>query len=177
MNDRSEGVESTPGAMAKAGRERMKRFEARRAVMRKDKKWCLTYASGGKTYFPTKWDAEGDAKCNPGSTVARTREEDLRIGEMAEDMDEDAEQINAHDLTGIHSALAVILVQEVGAEAARRVIRRLWDYRGFQGMFGICCGNEARDKSKKAERDLNINTRCNPAFQGNWTKLCSGDKP
>jgi len=145
--------------------------------MRTDKKWCVTFPSGYKSYVPDKSWAQTDADANPGATVARTREEDLLIGPMAEDMDEDAEQINAHDLVGLHSALAVLLVQEVGAEAARRVIRRLWDYHGFHGMFGVCCGGEPRDKSKQAERDLKINTRCNPTFQGDWTKLCAKAKP
>lgn len=69
------------------------------------------------------WYLSDDARGYPHSRPAA--EEDIRPETMAEMMDMACESENYHHLVGAHEALASILVDEVGFDAAKRIMRRL----------------------------------------------------
>lgn len=82
--------------------------------------------------------AWGETGCESRETWRQAAEKDLTLEVMADFLDQDAENINAHDFVGAHRGLAALLYQEVGRTKATRVLRRLVNYRGLHGMVGVC---------------------------------------
>jgi len=76
--------------------------------------------------------------------------EDVTAEALAHLMDHNAEQCNAHDFVCAHRGLAQILAQEVGREAATRILRRLVNYEGLHGLVGVCGTGDVA----AAEREL-----------------------
>ena len=77
---------------------------------------------------------------------------DLTLERMADFLDHDAENINAHDFVESHRALAALLYQEVGRKKATEIFRRLVNYRGLHGMIGVC----GRGEPKAVGRELKV---------------------
>ncbi len=76
----------------------------------------------------------------PESRPAEPHE--ITLEAMADMLDHDAESANAHDFVMCHRALAALIHREAGREVATRVMRRLVDFDGLQGIVGVCgCGN------------------------------------
>ena len=84
-------------------------------------------------------------QCRPA-----TREE-ATLELMAECLDHDAENRNAHDFACSHLGLAALLIQEVGREAATKLMRRLAGYGGLHGMTGVCGAGDG-----SASEDLGV---------------------
>ncbi len=78
--------------------------------------------------------------------------EDETLEALADMLDDDAENRNCHDFIGAHQALAILLFQEVGRDAATSVMRRLANYFGLHGMNGRGSG----DSLDLVEQELNI---------------------
>lgn len=76
--------------------------------------------------------------------------EEVTAEALAHMMDFNAENCNAHDFVGIHRGLAQILAQELGRDAATRVLRRLANYEGLYGMVGVCGSGDP----ESAQREL-----------------------
>ena len=57
---------------------------------------------------------------------------------MADMLDLDAENHNAHAYVMSHRGLAAVLFLEIGRKAATRIMRRLAGYGGLHGMVGAC---------------------------------------
>jgi len=69
-------------------------------------------------------------------------EPEITLKAMADMLDYDAENHNAHDFVGSHFSLAALLLREVGEETAVRIFKRLSRYGGLHGMEGVCgCGD------------------------------------
>jgi len=77
--------------------------------------------------------------------------DEITLKGMADLLDQDAEDQNAHEFVATHRGLAVILVQEAGMDKAWAVMRRLVNFRGLHGMVGIYSTDVA-----EAERELGI---------------------
>src|SRR3990167_978191 len=87
--------------------------------------------------------------------AAHSREakpEEVTLERMADLLDLKAEDINAHDFVCCHRGLAALLNQEVGREAATRVMRRIVNYEGLQGMVGVCGAGD----TKLASQELGV---------------------
>jgi len=84
-------------------------------------------------------------ECRPATDAEATLEL------MAECLDRDAENRNAHDFVCCHLGLAALLTQEVGEEAATKIMRRLAGYGGLHGMTGVCGAGDG-----SAEEDLGV---------------------
>lgn len=68
---------------------------------------------------------------------------DLAIAAVAEFLDQDAENCNAHDFAGVHKKLAALLIQIVGRKNAKEVMTRLCAYQGLHGIDGVAgCGDD-----------------------------------
>jgi hypothetical protein len=78
--------------------------------------------------------------------------EDETLEAMADMLDMAAEDCNAHDFVNAHHAVAIILHQEVGREAATRVMRRLVNYEGLYGLVGSC----GKGSKRTVERELKM---------------------
>ena len=63
---------------------------------------------------------------------------DLTIEALASYLDQDAENINAHDYCGAHRRLAALLHQMIGHTRTWKVLWKLVEYRGLHGMVGVC---------------------------------------
>lgn len=72
------------------------------------------------------------------SSVRDATDADATLEAMAQLLDEQAENCNAHDFVCVHRGLAAILFQEMGREAATRVMRRIVNYEGLYGLVGVC---------------------------------------
>ena len=73
--------------------------------------------------------------------------EEITLEALADMLDQDAENRNAHDFVLCHRALAALLHQMVGRSQATQIFRRLAGYQGLHGMNGVC---GAGFKSEKA---------------------------
>lgn len=60
------------------------------------------------------------------------------IKKLADEMDERAESINAHDFVITHRALAILAAQTIGDEATLKLMQALEAERGLPGLTGIC---------------------------------------
>src|SRR5438105_690223 len=59
---------------------------------------------------------------------------DIRLEELADFLDQDAESNNSHMFVGAHRALAVLLHDRVGRELATELMTELAGYSGLHGM-------------------------------------------
>ncbi|PTY03913.1 hypothetical protein DB346_02925 [Verrucomicrobia bacterium LW23] len=66
------------------------------------------------------------------------KSEEVTLETMADLMDQQAENCNAHDFVCVHRGLAVILFRQLGREKATQVFRQLIDFEGLYGMVGVC---------------------------------------
>jgi hypothetical protein len=87
------------------------------------------------------------------SRPANPEEETLEA--MAQLLDEQAENCNAHDFVCCHRGLAAILNQEVGRESATKVMRRLVNYEGLYGLVGVCGKGDVENAEKELKVPLN----------------------
>ena len=76
----------------------------------------------------------------------------LTLEQMADALDQDAENINAHDFVQTHRALAALLYQEIGRRKATVIFRRLMRYSGIHGMLGVC----GRGEPPQVGRELGV---------------------
>jgi hypothetical protein len=74
---------------------------------------------------------------------------DEEIKTLAEEMDQDAENINAHDFVGCHESLATLACDTIGKQAALKLFRKLGEERGLHGLNDIC-GCRSRNNSFRA---------------------------
>ena len=75
--------------------------------------------------------------------------EEVTAEALADMMDRNAEGCNAHDFVCSHRGLAQVLGQEVGREAATRILRRLADYEGLYGMVGVCGAGDVANTERE----------------------------
>ena len=61
-----------------------------------------------------------------------------QIEKLANEMDESAENINAHDFVITHRALAILSAQTIGDEATLKLLTALQKERGLPGLTGVC---------------------------------------
>jgi hypothetical protein len=81
---------------------------------------------------------------------------EVTLEAMADMLDQDAESANAHEFCGCHRALAALVYQESGRDAATRVMRRLVDFDGLQGVVGACgCGPSEKTVAKALGVSMN----------------------
>ena len=71
-------------------------------------------------------------ECRPATEAEATLEL------MADCLDRDATSRNAHEFANCHLGLSILLMQEVGRDAATKIMRRLAGYGGLHGMTGVC---------------------------------------
>jgi hypothetical protein len=67
-----------------------------------------------------------------------------QIKSLAQEMDEKAEDINAHDFVITHRALAVLAHATIGPDATLALMAALKAEKGLPGLTGIC-GREPRE--------------------------------
>jgi hypothetical protein len=82
-------------------------------------------------------------------------EADITLESLANMLDEDAENINAHDFVTCHRGLAALLHKRVGRKAATDIFRHLVDMRGLHGMLGICGRTDPADAEQLLGVPLN----------------------
>lgn len=73
---------------------------------------------------------------------------DLTLEAVADFLDQDAEDCNAHDFVRCHRGLAALLAKEGGRELATAALRRLADFGGLHGMNGVCGRGDPRANFK-----------------------------
>ena len=61
-----------------------------------------------------------------------------QIKKLADEMDESAENINAHDFVITHRALAILAAQTIGDEPTLKLLTALKGEKGLPGLTGIC---------------------------------------
>ncbi len=81
-------------------------------------------------------------------TSRLARDEEVTLEAMADVLDHDAENINAHDFVGAHRGLAALLHREIGRAGATEILRFLCDLRGLHGMLGVCGRTDVGDAEK-----------------------------
>jgi len=78
------------------------------------------------------------------------------IKQLADQMDEAAEDINAHDFVITHRALAILAAQTIGDESTLKLMQALKTERGLPGLTGIC-GREPKDGTILARLGISEN--------------------
>lgn len=81
---------------------------------------------------------------------------DLTLEAIVDLLDGDAESSNAHDFVTTHRALAALLIQEIGRDAATKFFLRLVDFGGLHGLTGIGGGINLNEH----EQALGVKLRC-----------------
>ncbi len=109
----------------------------------KDKPLYMIREDDGDEYLSMERDGVSSRPATP---------EECSLEEMAALLDQDAENVNAHDFVGCHVKLAALLFQDYGRQAATRTFRRLVNYRGLHGMEGVC----GRGDPEAVRRDLKL---------------------
>lgn len=87
----------------------------------------------------------------------------ITIEQIADMLDSDAEDINAHDFVTIHRALAALLYKKLGRGKATEILMLLIDFGGLHGITGVC------DKTYITEHEKEL---CVPL--NNWKKWSLG---
>lgn len=90
-----------------------------------------------------------------GESCRLARPEEMTLEAMTQMLDLCAEDCNAHDFVCVHRGLAAILMQEIGREAATKVMRRLVNYQGLHGLVGVCGEGDVEN----AEKELKLSLR------------------
>lgn len=83
-----------------------------------------------------------------GEFSRKAKKSDVTLEAMAILLDNWAGNCNAHDFCGVHKLLALLLHQELGRTKATRIMRRLVNYEGLNGMDGVA-GSGDPDLAKK----------------------------
>lgn len=95
--------------------------------------------------FRLSMDGDGEV-----SREATPKDETLEA--LAQMLDEEAENCNAHDFVACHRGLAAIMFQELGRASATKVMRRLVNYEGLYGLTGVC----GKGDVDRAEKELGM---------------------
>lgn len=70
------------------------------------------------------------------------------LRELADYLDQRAEDANAHDFVGCHRLLAKLLFDHLGLVSAGQVMYGIAEHGGLNGMNGVCGANSAFKKLK-----------------------------
>lgn len=73
----------------------------------------------------------------PGASPRPAGAGDLTLKRLADFLDHDAEDQNAHDFVGLHRALAALLCRQASPPVAREVFLWLLDHGGLHGVAGV----------------------------------------
>lgn len=75
-------------------------------------------------------------------------EAEIRLEELADVLDQNAESNNIHEYVHAHRALAALLFRMLGRDTAFDVLRRIADFGGMHAMLGIYGTGDIRAAEK-----------------------------
>lgn len=70
-------------------------------------------------------------------TYKKPNYNDLTLKKIANALDQDAENVNAHDFVECHTRLTELLVKTIGIKATEKVLSKLVKTRGLHGLNGL----------------------------------------
>jgi len=71
-------------------------------------------------------------------TLRLAKSTEITLEMLANLMDQDAENVNAHDFVASHRGLAAFLFKEIGRKKATELFLKLVNFRGLHGMTDVC---------------------------------------